>query len=46
MPEITEIKFGLELDAKTHDALGDIMVLEAVFKRICDKFVSDGLKDS
>jgi len=36
---------GLEIDAKAHDALGDIMVLEAVFKRIYDKFVADGLKD-
>ena len=33
------------MEAKAHDALGDIMVLEAVFKRIYDKFVADGLKD-
>jgi DNA polymerase III epsilon subunit-like protein len=36
---------GLEVDAKAHDALGDIIVLEAVFKRIHARFVADGLKD-
>jgi exodeoxyribonuclease X len=36
---------GLEIDAKPHDALGDILVLEAVFQRIFDKFISNGLSD-
>ena len=36
---------GLEIDAKAHDALGDIMVLEALFKRIYDKFVANGLRN-
>ena len=36
---------GLEVEAKAHDALGDIMVLEAVFKRIYDKFVVNGLRN-
>jgi len=36
---------GLEVDAKAHDALGDIMVLEALFNRIHDRFVAEGLND-
>ena len=36
---------GLEIDAKAHDALGDILVLEAVFKRIYAKFVANGLSN-
>ena len=36
---------GLEIDAKAHDALGDILVLEAVFKRIYAKFVANGLNN-
>ena len=36
---------GLEIDAKPHDALGDIMVLEAVFKRIYAKLVAYGLSN-
>jgi len=36
---------GLEIDAKAHDALGDILVLEAVFKRIYAKFVANGLRN-
>jgi DNA polymerase III epsilon subunit-like protein len=36
---------GLEIDAKAHDALGDIIVLEAVFKRIQAKFVANGLEN-
>jgi exodeoxyribonuclease X len=36
---------GLEVDARPHDALGDILVLEAVFKRIYAKFVANGLKN-
>jgi DNA polymerase III epsilon subunit-like protein len=33
---------GLEIDAKPHDALGDILVLEAVFNRINAKFRQNG----
>lgn len=36
---------NLEIDAKAHDALGDIMVLEAVFWRIHAKFVANGLRN-
>jgi exodeoxyribonuclease X len=36
---------GLEVNANAHDALGDIMVLEALFKRIYDKFVANGLRN-
>jgi exodeoxyribonuclease X len=36
---------GLEIDAKAHDALGDILVLEAVFKRIYAKFVANGMRN-
>ena len=36
---------GLEIDAKTHDVLGDILVLEAVFKRIQAKFVANELEN-
>ena len=37
---------GLEIDAKAHDALGDIMVLEALFGRLNAKFQeNDKLKD-
>ncbi|WP_319409575.1 hypothetical protein [uncultured Desulfosarcina sp.] len=33
---------GLDVDAKAHDALEDFMVLEALFKRIYEKFVANG----
>ena len=37
---------GLEIDAKAHDALGDIMVLESLFSRLNTKFQENGkLKD-
>ena len=37
---------GLEVDAKAHDALGDIIVLEALFSRLNAKFQeNDKLKD-
>ena len=37
----------LEVDAKAHDALGDILVLEALFSRLYAKFrENDKLKDS
>ena len=36
---------GLEIDAKAHDALGDILVLEAMFKRMYAKFVSNGMRN-
>ena len=36
---------GLEIDAKAHDAFGDILVLESVFKRIYAKFVSNGMRN-
>lgn len=37
---------GLEIEATAHDALGDILVLEAVFNRIYAKFQANGeLKD-
>ena len=36
---------GLEIDATPHDALGDILVLEGVFKRIYAKFVANGLRN-
>lgn len=36
---------GLEVDARSHDAMGDILVLEAVFRRIYAKFVSNGYAD-
>ena len=36
---------GLEIDAKPHDALGDILVLEDVFKRIYAKFATNGLNN-
>jgi len=34
---------GLEVNAKAHDALGDVMILEAWFKRIHDKFMANVL---
>jgi DNA polymerase III epsilon subunit-like protein len=38
---------GLEVDAKAHDALGDILVLEGLFNRLNAKFQENGeLKDS
>jgi DNA polymerase III epsilon subunit-like protein len=37
---------GLDIEATAHDALGDIMILEAVFNRIYAKFQGNGdLKD-
>lgn len=36
---------GLEIDATPHDALGDILVLEGVSKRIYAKFVANGLRN-
>jgi len=36
---------GLEIKASAHDALGDILVLEAVFNRINTKFKENGLKE-
>ena len=37
---------GLEVDAKAHDALGDIMILEDLFRRLNAKFRENGkLKD-
>ena len=36
---------GLEIEATAHDALGDILVLEAVFWRIHAKFVANGLRN-
>lgn len=36
---------GLDITATAHDALGDILVLEAVFKRIYDKFMTGGRRD-
>jgi exodeoxyribonuclease X len=35
----------LNLDAKAHDALGDITVLEALFKRIHSRFEQDAVQD-
>ena len=35
----------LNIEAKAHDALGDIIVLEALFKRIHARFESDGVHD-
>ena len=35
---------GLEIDAKAHDALGDIMVLEALFSRLNAKIQEQGFK--
>ena len=35
----------LKVEAKAHDALGDIIVLEALFQRIHARFTSDGVKD-
>jgi exodeoxyribonuclease X len=42
------LRYFLKLEvegAKAHDALGDILVLEALFRRIYDRFVADGLND-
>jgi DNA polymerase III epsilon subunit-like protein len=33
---------GLEIDAKAHDALGDILVLEGLFNRLHAKFQENG----
>ena len=35
---------GLEIDAKAHDALGDIMVLEALFQRLYSKIKEQDLR--
>ncbi|MGD9369082.1 MAG: DUF3820 family protein [Desulfobacteraceae bacterium] len=35
----------LKIEAKAHDALGDILVLEALFRRIYARFQSDGVED-
>lgn len=35
----------LNVDAKAHDALGDITVLEALFKRIYVRFEQDAVQD-
>ena len=35
---------GLEIDAKAHDALGDIMVLEALFSRLNTKIQEPGFR--
>jgi len=35
----------LNVEAKAHDALGDITVLEALFNRIYARFESDGVDD-
>jgi exodeoxyribonuclease X len=35
----------LKVEAKAHDAMGDIIVLEALFRRIYDRFASDGIQD-
>ena len=35
---------GLEIDAKAHDALGDIMVLEALFSRLNTKIQEQGFR--
>jgi exodeoxyribonuclease X len=35
----------LNIEAKAHDALGDILVLEALFRRIYARFQSDGAED-
>ena len=35
----------LKVEAKAHDAMGDIIVLEALFRRIYVRFESDGIKD-
>ena len=35
----------LKVEAKAHDALGDIIVLEALFRRIYARFESDDVKD-
>jgi len=35
----------LKVEAKAHDAMGDIIVLEALFRRIYTRFKSDGVKD-
>jgi exodeoxyribonuclease X len=35
----------LKVEAKAHDAMGDIIVLEALFRRIYARFKSDGVKD-
>jgi exodeoxyribonuclease X len=35
----------LKVEAKAHDAMGDIIVLEALFRRIYDRIASDGIRD-
>ncbi|MEJ2158758.1 MAG: exonuclease domain-containing protein [Desulfobacteraceae bacterium] len=35
----------LKVEAKAHDAMGDIIVLEALFRRIHARFESDGVKE-
>ncbi len=37
--------FELNVEAKAHDALGDITVLEALFRRIYARFEADGIAD-
>ncbi len=36
---------GFKIDAKAHDALGDILVLEMLFKRLYARLQKDGLDD-
>lgn len=44
-PQYLRYYLELKVEAKAHDAMGDILVLEALFRRIYARFQSDGVED-